>query len=119
MASPEGEISLNENLADQRAAQVPECCIRMFSRKRYRAANDKAFPILRPGKGTIGMFLKSAMQASNIKDKNLILRVFVRCIVGIKLKEKKKSMNLLKRLKYLKMNIFTKLRRYQITNLNC
>lgn len=73
-ASPEGEISLNANLADDRAKSGARVAKNMLSRKRVKAANEKDFANLM-GKGEDWDGFKQAMQASDIKDKDLILRV--------------------------------------------
>lgn len=73
-ASPEGEISLNSNLADDRAASGASATGRILSSNKVKAASDKEF-FNKMGKGEDWNGFKSAMQASDIKDKDLILRV--------------------------------------------
>jgi tetratricopeptide (TPR) repeat protein len=73
-ASPEGEISLNSNLADDRAASGASATGRILSSNRVKAASNKEF-FNKMGKGEDWNGFKSAMQASDIKDKDLILRV--------------------------------------------
>ncbi|MEQ8909072.1 MAG: hypothetical protein RIC95_07760 [Vicingaceae bacterium] len=73
-ASPEGEISLNANLADDRAKSGANVAKNMLRRNGVKKASDKDFANLM-GKGEDWNGFKSAMQASDIKDKDLILRV--------------------------------------------
>ena len=71
-ASPEGEISLNEDLAGDRAASAAASMTRAMKRKKM--SPDEAFYNLIP-KGEDWTGFKSLMSASSIEDKNLILRV--------------------------------------------
>ena len=111
-ASPEGEISLNENLADQRAASAANAASGMFSRNSVKAANDKSF-YTKTGKGEDWDGFKSAMQASDIKDKNLILRVLE--MYEDKTKREEEIKNLAETFEVVKENILPQLRRSEIT----
>ena len=71
-ASPEGEITLNEDLASDRANSAAASVTREMKRKKLTA--DEAFYNLVP-KGEDWLGFKSLMQASDVEDKNLILRV--------------------------------------------
>lgn len=71
-ASPEGEISLNENLADERAESA-NAIIKAEIKKRKIEFADGFFKNTPKGEDWEGF--KSKMQASSIEDKNLILRV--------------------------------------------
>lgn len=73
-ASPEGEISLNANLADNRAESGASAIQSMLRSNKVEAAKSKEF-FNKMGKGEDWAGFKSAMEASNIKDKDLILRV--------------------------------------------
>lgn len=73
-ASPDGEITLNENLANQRAASAAREVSSMLRRSRVEAAKSDNFYV-KNGKGEDWAGFKTAMEASEIKDKNLILRV--------------------------------------------
>ena len=73
-ASPEGEISLNANLADNRAQSGANAAKSMLRSNRVKAASNSDF-YATMGKGEDWDGFKSAMQASDIKDKDLILRV--------------------------------------------
>jgi Flp pilus assembly protein TadD len=71
-ASPEGEISLNENLAQERAESANAVVERKIKREKVETGEDfyKNTP-----KGEDWEGFKQKMQASEIEDKNLILRV--------------------------------------------
>jgi Flp pilus assembly protein TadD len=73
-ASPEGEISLNANLANQRANSGASTVNSVLRRAKVKAASDENF-FVKSGKGEDWDGFKSAMQSSDIKDKDLILRV--------------------------------------------
>lgn len=73
-ASPEGEISLNANLADDRAKSGANAIKGILRANRVKAASDEDF-YSKTGKGEDWEGFKKAMQASDIKDKDLILRV--------------------------------------------
>lgn len=73
-ASPEGEISLNANLADNRAESGARAIQSMLRRNKVEAAKAEEF-FNKMGKGEDWAGFKSAMEASDIKDKDLILRV--------------------------------------------
>lgn len=73
-ASPEGELSLNTNLANNRAKSGANAVAGILRSNRVKAASDKGF-FNEVGKGEDWNGFKSAMQASDIKDKDLILRV--------------------------------------------
>lgn len=73
-ASPEGEISLNANLANQRANTGASSVNSILKGARVKAASDKDF-FMKNGKGEDWEGFKAAMQSSDIKDKDLILRV--------------------------------------------
>lgn len=74
-ASPDGEISLNEHLADDRAASAKAWLKGELNRQKYAAAKDEAFFQLKPhGEDWDGF--KAAMQKSTeVPDKDLVLRV--------------------------------------------
>ena len=71
-ASPEGEISLNENLADERAASA-NAVIKAEIKKRKITFEEGFFKNTPKGEDWEGF--KTKMSASGIEDKNLILRV--------------------------------------------
>lgn len=71
-ASPDGEISLNDNLADDRAKSASNA-VKNYLR-RYKVSTEDDFYQLQ-GKGEDWPGFKSEMEKSDIKDKELILRV--------------------------------------------
>jgi Flp pilus assembly protein TadD len=71
-ASPEGEISLNENLAVNRAKSASTHVKGLLDRNKIK--HDNSFFVERP-KGEDWDGFKKLMQASDIKDKDLILRI--------------------------------------------
>ena len=73
-ASPEGEISLNANLADNRAKTGADAIESVLRRNKVEAVKATTF-FNKMGKGEDWDGFKSAMQSSDIKDKDLILRV--------------------------------------------
>ena len=72
-ASPEGEISLNENLADERAASAKREVSNLMSKNKMTFDKDAFFTLLPKGEDWAGF--KQKMEASNITDKQLILRI--------------------------------------------
>lgn len=73
-ASPDGEISMNENLADDRAESAGKVVKRELKRAKVEAGEVESFYNL-VGKGEDWEGFKAAMSKSNLKDKELILRV--------------------------------------------
>lgn len=71
-ASPEGEITLNDNLANERAASASKAIDRYFT-KAGMSTEGGFYNLV--GKGEDWAGFKSAMEASDIEDKALILRV--------------------------------------------
>lgn len=71
-ASPEGEIAINENLADERAASAMKAIDRYM--KQYKIETGDDFGSLN-GKGEDWKGFQSAMEKSDIADKELILRI--------------------------------------------
>lgn len=72
-ASPEGELRLNENLAEDRAESAQAVVKRMLARKKIDTKADGFYNNIAKGEDWLGF--KSAMESSNIKDKELILRI--------------------------------------------
>ncbi len=71
-ASPEGEITLNEELAVERAASATQAMSREMARLKVPASTELYQQV---PKGEDWDGFKTLMQASSIEDKNLILRV--------------------------------------------
>lgn len=72
-ASPEGEISFNENLADERAESAMKAVSRLMSRADMEFNEDEFFNLMPKGEDWMGF--KEKMEASDIQDKELILRI--------------------------------------------
>ena len=108
-ASPEGEITLNEDLASDRANSAGASITREMKRKKLTA--DEAFYDLVP-KGEDWQGFKSLMQASDIEDKNLILRVLE--MYSDKNKREEEIRNIAKTYKAIEKEILPELRRSQM-----
>lgn len=108
-ASPEGETTLNEDLASDRANSAAASVTREMKRKKLTA--DEAFYDLVP-KGEDWQGFKSLMQASDIEDKNLILRVLE--MYSDKNKREEEIRNIAKTYKAIEKEILPALRRSQV-----
>ncbi len=73
-ASPEGELSLNENLAQDRARSAQGWVRGELNRARVEGANEDTFFQLNP-RGEDWEGFKREMQQSGVADKDLVLRV--------------------------------------------
>lgn len=73
-ASPDGELTINENLADNRAKSAGNSVKSKLKRAKIDAAKEDSFYNL-VGKGEDWDGFKTLMNASDIADKNLIIRV--------------------------------------------
>lgn len=71
-ASPEGEISLNENLADDRAESASKVIAAEFKKNKVEI-EDSFYNLV--GKGEDWKGFQKAMEASDIADKELIIRI--------------------------------------------
>jgi tetratricopeptide (TPR) repeat protein len=72
-ASPDGEISLNENLANDRAKSAKVAIENELKRRKVNVSAQGFFN--EQGKGEDWDGFKRAMQQSDIKDKDLIIRI--------------------------------------------
>jgi Flp pilus assembly protein TadD len=72
-ASPEGEISLNENLAQERAESAMKALSRLMDRAKVEYDKETFFELVPKGEDWEGF--KEKMEASDIADKELILRI--------------------------------------------
>ena len=108
-ASPEGEISLNEDLAMDRANSANKAVTRELGRKKLNLEDDavRAEP-----KGEDWEGFKKAMRASDIADKDLILRVLE--MYSDKNKREEEIKNIAKTYKEIENNILPDLRRSQV-----
>ncbi|GAB4374463.1 MAG: tetratricopeptide repeat protein [Salibacteraceae bacterium] len=73
-ASPDGETSLNENLAGDRAKTATQAMMGLFRKKKIEAGTKEALYKKNP-KGEDWQGFKEKMEASNIADKEMILRI--------------------------------------------
>ncbi|MGB2470173.1 MAG: tetratricopeptide repeat protein, partial [Flavobacteriales bacterium] len=108
-ASPEGEISLNEDLAMDRAKSANKAVTRELGRKKLNLEDEavRAEP-----KGEDWEGFKKAMRASDIADKDLILRVLE--MYSDKNKREEEIKNIAKTYKEIENNILPDLRRSQV-----
>ncbi len=89
-ASPEGELSKNENLANERAESAGKAIESLLKRARVELP-ETGFTTA-SGKGEDWNGFKSMMQASEIKDKDLIIRVLETYQDGAKREEEIKNL---------------------------
>ncbi len=73
-ASPEGEIHMNEGLADKRAATARKWLQGELAKNKYAKAKNDSLYTLVP-RGEDWEVFRAATQASDFKDKDLVLRV--------------------------------------------
>ena len=88
-ASPEGELSKNENLANERAASAAKAIESLL--KRAKVEIPEGFSTA-AGKGEDWNGFKTMMQASDIADKELIIRVLETYQDGAKREEEIKNL---------------------------
>jgi tetratricopeptide (TPR) repeat protein len=108
-ASPEGEISLNEDLAMDRANSANKAVTTELGRKKIEL--DEAAVRAMP-KGEDWEGFKTAMRASDIADKDLILRVLE--MYSDKNKREEEIKNIAKTYKEIEERILPDLRRSQV-----
>jgi hypothetical protein len=72
-ASPEGEMLLNDNLANERAEAGKKAFMDMAKKMKLTNAPESAFKLTPKGEDWEGF--RSAMEASNIDDRNIIINV--------------------------------------------
>ena len=108
-ASPEGEITLNEDLASDRAGSAAKAMADEL--KRSKIATNDAFYNESP-KGEDWNGFKSLMKASSIADKDLILRVLE--MYSDKNKREEEIRNIAKTYKEIEKDILPELRRSQM-----
>ncbi len=89
-ASPEGELSKNENLANERAESAGKAIESILKRAKIELP-ETGFTTA-AGKGEDWAGFKSMMQASDIKDKELIIRVLETYQDGAKREEEIKNL---------------------------
>lgn len=111
-ASPEGEISLNENLAQERAESANALVSKEMKRRKMAPENEAAFYKNSP-KGEDWNGFKELMEASDIEDKSLIVRVLE--TYSDKTEREQQIKNISKTYKEIEKEILPSLRRSQIT----
>jgi len=72
-ASPEGELSFNENLADERAESAQKALTRLMKGADMEFDEEAFFNLMPKGEDWMGF--KEKMENSDIADKDLILRI--------------------------------------------
>ena len=87
-ASPEGELSKNENLANERAASAAKSIESLLKRAKVEIPEGFSTPT---GKGEDWSGFKTMMQSSDIADKELIVRVLETYTDGTKREEEIKN----------------------------
>jgi len=108
-ASPEGELSKNDNLANERAASGAKAIERILKSAKIEIPEN--FSTM-TGKGEDWSGFKNLMQESDIKDKDLIIRVLEMYQDGAKREEEIK--NLAATYKQVSKKVLPPLRRSQI-----
>ena len=111
-ASPEGEITLNEDLALERAESSNAVVSKEMKRRKIEVENPETFYQNNP-KGEDWEGFKSMMEASEIEDKHLILRVLE--MYSDKQKREQEIKNIAKTYKEIEKEILPSLRRSQIS----
>jgi Flp pilus assembly protein TadD len=108
-ASPEGEISLNEDLATNRTESAQKALMKELKRKKIETA-DGFYTLMAKGEDWNGF--KSLMNASDIADKDLILRVLE--MYSDKSKREEEIRNIAKTYSEIEDQILPSLRRSEI-----
>ena len=108
-ASPEGEITLNEDLASNRAASAQKALMKELKRNKVDTADD-FYTLMAKGEDWTGF--KRLMSASDITDKDLILRVLE--MYSDKSKREEEIRNIAKTYSEIEETILPSLRRSSI-----
>ncbi len=106
-ASPEGETAKNNTLADDRAKSANDALVKMLTKAEISAEGFKSMP-----KGEDWAGFEKAMMASEIEDKELIIRVLKMYPDPVKREEEIKKMSAT--YKQLEKEILPDLRRTQV-----
>jgi len=110
-ASPEGELSFNEDLADERAESAAKALTRLMNKNDMEFDEESFFNLMPKGEDWEGF--KEKMEASDIADKDLILRILE--MYSDKSKREEEIRNLAATYTEIKEKILPELRRSQIT----
>lgn len=108
-ASPEGEVGKNGTLADDRATSTKEAMVKILTKMNYEGA-DAMIKTMPKGEDWAGF--KAAVNASDLEDKALIIRVLEMTKDPVKREEDIKKMS--KTYQRLEKDILPSLRRTQI-----
>ena len=110
-ASPEGEVDLNTNLAEDRAKSVKSLFVGKAKRMKFDLAKEDGFYTLNP-KGEDWDGFKNEVNKTNHEDKDLILRV-LQMTSDLTIREKE-IRNMAKTYKFLEKEVLPQLRRAQL-----
>lgn len=110
-ASPEGEVSLNENLAEERSQSANAAIAADMKRRKMTVDNAETFYGNNP-KGEDWDGFKKLMDESNIEDRNLILSVLQ--MYPDRVKREQEIRNMAKTYQEIEKTILPQLRRSQI-----
>ena len=110
-ASPEGELTLNEDLASERAESASKALTKLMKKYKMEFDEESFFNLMPKGEDWDGF--KQKMEASDIADKDLILRILE--MYSDKTKREEEIKNLAATYTEIKEKILPELRRSQIT----
>ena len=111
-ASPEGEIDLNNDLAEDRGNSAKKAIISKFKRMKFEAGKEDAFYSVSP-KGEDWNGFKTEVSKTDHEDKELILRVLQ--MTSDLNKREKEIRNMAKTYSFLEKKVLPQLRRATIT----
>ena len=111
-ASPEGEMDLNANLADERAASAKTAMKGLFKKNKAVVDTSESFYTLSP-KGEDWEGFKTEVEKTEHEDKELILRVLE--MTSDLNKREQEIKNMAKTYEFLEKSVLPQLRRSQIT----
>lgn len=110
-ASPEGEVDLNNNLAEDRAKSAKSFIIGKAKRMKFDAAKEDGFYTISP-KGEDWAGFKTEVNKTTHEDKELILRVLE--MTADLTKREQEIRNMAKTYKFLEKEVLPQLRRAQV-----
>ena len=110
-ASPEGEVDLNNNLAEDRAKSAKSFLVGKAKRMKFDAAKEDGFYTMSP-KGEDWAGFKTEVNKTTHEDKELILRVLE--MTADLTKREQEIRNMAKTYKFLEKEVLPQLRRAQV-----
>jgi tetratricopeptide (TPR) repeat protein len=110
-ASPEGEVDLNNNLAEDRAKSAKLFLVGKAKRMKFGAAKEDGFYTMSP-KGEDWAGFKTEVNKTSHEDKELILRVLE--MTADLTKREQEIRNMAKTYKFLEKEVLPQLRRAQV-----